>query len=591
MNMKIILKLIKISTFELWKKCKILFFLYFLRTIATALIPLVSVYFIKYITYSLYPSININMAIMYAALMLLIEYILSSIKNIVVFFIEKYNEKIVNDDRYEISTEFLKIFFQKTEDAEFFDNYYKSLDYVNRASVLHIINQMCSIISNLITISGLIFLIQEVSIFALFCCVMIWVVKTTFDNRLNKLRYKMYDQNYNFYRKNDYFIWTLADASYVKENKLYDLKDFLSNKIDIASKNIINKMKQEQNVLFKNGIVQIFLNYILMSIIYLSMIFLYEKQNLEIAQYSMLLSAFFSLANAIYSSINSFLLIKNENLYFEKFKQISSMYISDKKKVTEKCPSKVKTIEFKNVSYCYPNTNKNAIDNLSLKIDLNETRKISLVGVNGSGKTTFIKLLLKLYQPTNGKIFLNGIDISKIETDRYYELFSPVFQDFNIYQCSINENVSFSNESIETELKEVGLYNTIMKLEKKQESNITKIFDQEGVDFSGGEKQKIAIARALKKNSQIIVLDEPTAQLSVESECALYETLKGHKSIVFFISHRLSSCKFTDLILVFENGKIIEKGTHEELMINKKIYYKMFSKQASNYWKEDDGNE
>ena len=157
--------------------------------------------------------------------------------------------------------------------------------------------------------------------------------------------------------------------------------------------------------------------------------------------------------------------------------------------------------------------------------------------------------------------------------------------------CSICENISFSNSSVDEELKKVGLYDSVMKLENKEHSNISKIFDQGGVNFSGGEKQKIAIARAIKKESKIIVLDEPTSELSIESECNLYEILKECNSTVFFISHRLSSCKFADRILVFSNGEIIESGNHDELMNNRRTYYEMFKTQSNNYVKVTDNYE
>ena len=192
---------------------------------------------------------------------------------------------------------------------------------------------------------------------------------------------------------------------------------------------------------------------------------------------------------------------------------------------------------------------------------------------------------MKLYSPLEGDIYINDINIKDIPNEDYYSLFSPVFQDYKIYLTSIKNNISFDeDEIIDDELKQMDLYDKILELKYKEKTNISKEFDQEGIDFSGGERQKIAIARALHKKSCITILDEPTASLSSNSENQLYKMVLNCKdNIIFFISHRLSSCRFTDKIIVFDSGMIKEIGSHDELMNLNGIYTQLFLAQAELY--------
>ncbi len=244
-------------------------------------------------------------------------------------------------------------------------------------------------------------------------------------------------------------------------------------------------------------------------------------------------------------------------------------------------------IEFHNVSFAYPGSSKEILQNVSCKVTLKD--KLAVVGRNGAGKTTFIKLLCRLYDPTSGVITLNGIDIKKYNYQEYLNLFGVVFQDFNLFAFPVEQNISTSLETDKAKvwhcLELAGVKNRVEEMPEKLKTPLYK-YDEGGVEISGGEAQKLAMARALYKDAPFVILDEPTAALDPISEYEIYshfdELVKDKTSI--YISHRMSSCRFCNDILVFDEGKIIQRGSHEKLMKDiKNVYFKLWTSQAQYY--------
>lgn len=242
--------------------------------------------------------------------------------------------------------------------------------------------------------------------------------------------------------------------------------------------------------------------------------------------------------------------------------------------------------EMKNVSFSYPGNDKKVLKNINFSIYPGE--KIAVVGENGSGKTTLIKVLLGLYTNYSGKITINDQDIKNFDPVSYKDLFSPVFQDFKLLGIRLRENISAfkekKEEDIKTALEDVGMKEFYQK--HGLNTYLTREFDTEGIEISGGESQKLAMARAINKTSDIFILDEPTAALDPISEYEIYshfnQITKGKTSL--FISHRLSSCKFCDRIIVIDNGEIVQTGTHEDLLSQKTgKYYELWNSQAKYY--------
>lgn len=245
-------------------------------------------------------------------------------------------------------------------------------------------------------------------------------------------------------------------------------------------------------------------------------------------------------------------------------------------------------VEFRDVSFQYPDTDRYVLKHVNLKFKIGE--KLAVVGMNGSGKTTFIKLMCRLYDPTEGEILLNGVNIQKYDYDEYMSIFSVVFQDFRLFSFSLGQNISasatYDSEKVTECLKKAGFDKRLESLPNDLETFLYKDFDTDGVEISGGEAQKLALARALYKDAPFIILDEPTAALDPLSEYEVYSKfneIAGDKTAIY-ISHRLSSCRFCDKIAVFHAGEIIQTGTHDELLAdNEGKYYQLWNAQAQYY--------
>ncbi len=272
--------------------------------------------------------------------------------------------------------------------------------------------------------------------------------------------------------------------------------------------------------------------------------------------------------------------------YLEYFEVKNEMYQGDL--AVEKRSDKQFEIIFQNVSFAYAGVDTCALKEINLKIKVGE--RLAVVGENGSGKTTFIKLLCRLYDPTEGEILMNDFNVRKYNYRQYLDLFSVVFQDYNLLAMPLGNNVASAAEwdtkKAEKLLCEVGFSERYAGMEAGLNTPLYKDFDEEGVNISGGEAQKIALARALYKDAPFIILDEPTAALDPIAEAEIYskfDEIVGDKTAIY-ISHRLSSCRFCDKIAVFDHGRIVQVGTHEELLSNTDgKYYELWHAQAQYY--------
>ncbi|MCH5347926.1 MAG: ABC transporter ATP-binding protein [Oscillospiraceae bacterium] len=259
---------------------------------------------------------------------------------------------------------------------------------------------------------------------------------------------------------------------------------------------------------------------------------------------------------------------------------------------TEKRDDNEYEFEFKHVYFKYPGSEQYVLKDINLKWRIGE--KMALVGKNGCGKSTLVKLLCRLYDPTEGEITLNGIDIKKYKYEDYMALFSVVFQDSKLFSFSMAENVAadtdYDSDRVENCVVRAGLGERLEKMENGINTCMYKDFDEHGVEVSGGEAQKLCLARAVYKGAPFIVLDEPTAALDPVSEHDIYTKFNGivGTRTAIYISHRLSSCRFCDEITVMEDGKIAERGSHQALLEMDGVYKSLWTAQAE-YYKDTAG--
>lgn len=255
------------------------------------------------------------------------------------------------------------------------------------------------------------------------------------------------------------------------------------------------------------------------------------------------------------------------------------------------------SLEFKNVSFKYPSSNKYSLKNINFKLTKGET--LSVVGINGAGKSTLLKLMLRFYDPNEGEILYNGVNIKEYNLDSYRNNFATVFQDYKNFALSVFENVmchecTDDDKDFATEaLKNSGVWKKINTFANGGDTVLTREFDSDGVGLSGGENQKVSTARLFARDFELAILDEPSSALDPIAESEMYENLNRvtKDKTVVYISHRLSSAAMADKIIVLDNGNIIESGTHTDLMESGGKYSEMFTLQASNYNKEAIENE
>lgn len=305
---------------------------------------------------------------------------------------------------------------------------------------------------------------------------------------------------------------------------------------------------------------------------------------LGIGDFTMYATAMTSFATAMSAMLNGAVDIWQYGAYYDAMMAFLSVPRTLRDSGHDPLPEAPYTFRFEHVSFRYPGRSDDALHDIHVELRAGES--LSVVGENGAGKSTFIKLLMRLYAPTQGRITLNGKDILQIDADQYMQLFAPVFQDFNLFAYTLRENVAFGAPGDVTKvLKRAGLSDLLGRLPNGVETPASKALDDAGFEPSGGEAQKIALARALFKDAPVVILDEPTAALDPRAEYELYgqfhQLILGKTAV--FISHRMSSARFCDRVMVFKDGKVIESGSHEQLIGKDGLYAELFHMQAEYY--------
>ena len=433
------------------------------------------------------------------------------------------------------------------------------------------------------------FVNQWYSVFILVAVLLFKVfISSVINKKCQKLQQELFNKNIKVNREYGYYFDIIFDYSLGKYIRLYKsqkmIENRMNNTLEWMESSFHQMMCRMIAIQWPDFLVQFIVQFA--SYAYVGLKAMYGF--ISVGSALKYITSYGTLVNCItgisYNIID--LGIKSEYLsYFYDFMEIQNRRY-DGTIPTEKRNDNEFEIEFRDVSFKYANTENYVLKHINQKIKIGT--KTAIVGKNGAGKTTFIKLLCRLYEPTEGQILLNGIDIRYYDYKDYAKLFSVVFQDFNLFSFSIAQNVSgdieYDHDKVVACLEKSGFGERLSKLEDGIESNIYQQEDK-GIEISGGEAQKIAIARALYKDAPLVILDEPTSALDPVSEYEIYkrfdEMVQDKTSI--YISHRMSSCRFCDKILVFDDGQIVEQGSHEKLLNNKGLYSELWNAQAQYY--------
>lgn len=390
-----------------------------------------------------------------------------------------------------------------------------------------------------------------------------------------------------------FFFNLISDYPMGKDIRIFKMYDLIEKKGEAARDEIENVQKKSISDGLKVSVFSLLSQNIFIVGAYLFVGIKAIYGMISIGDLTKYIGAITLLQGEISSLFSILIELNTHNTYLESYSELMELQNEkyDGTLPIEKRLDNEYELEFRNVSFHYPNNARMVLRNVSIK--LTSGSKIAIVGANGSGKTTFIKLLCRLYDPTEGEILLNGIDIRKYDYYEYIRLFSIVFQDYKLFSFSVAENVAagpeYDKKRVIESLQEAGIYERVLEMKKGIDSKILKDQqdgDEEGIEISGGEKQKIALARSLYRDAPIVVLDEPTSALDPIAEQDIYRRFNDMVACktAVFISHRMSSCRFCDEIVVFDDGQIMENGTHEELVSDVTgVYNRMWNAQAQYY--------
>lgn len=580
-----------------WRWDKRLFICFGLYTIITALLPFIGIFTPKLLIDELMNQKRIEFLI----IILVSFFLISAITNYLTSYLyalcyprmTKLRFKYINM----LQKKCMTMDFQHTEDKDILNNVDVAWNALNNDSdgIQGVYIKLFGVLGSMISLLGYITIVITLSPLVLLYLITNVVITYFLTLRAKKFEHSKKDENAEYNRKANYIYNTMADFAYGKDIRIYELGDWLSSKLKNFRNGNMGIFKKVKYKYFSAAVVDITLLLLREGIIYTYLIFKVLVKGMSIGDFTMYFSTIGGFADWMKNIIADLAHIRAQNLYINDFRDFLEMDMNiEETNELKQIPEADKyEIEFKNVVFKYPNSDKYIYRNLNLKIKGGQ--KLAIVGINGAGKTTFVKLLTRLYDPVEGEILLNGINIKEFSKEEYFKLFSVVFQEIKMFPFTVSENIALTEkenideQKVRESIFRADIHEKINSLTKGIDTNVLKILDENGIEFSGGENQKIALARALYKNGDIVILDEPTAALDAIAEHKTYTKFNemiGNKTAIY-ISHRLASTRFCDVIAFFEDGEIKEYGSHEELLSQNGRYTEMFNVQAQ-YYKEEE---
>lgn len=564
-------------------------------TLFTAISPFINIIFPRFILDEVFGKRRIKELIFYLVLMG-ISTIFIGVINVVLtnklhFLSMKLKSKLRMDMNYHTTI----ISYEELEDSDTLNmkqNATKFLEEdIDRA--VYIAPQ---VFSSIIAALGYIYIISNLNLIILISLFIVIGITTALQSNTEKYAYSYREKISPIERKIAYFIMKMPDSKIGKDMRIYNLSKWFYEKYDRQLDNTFEGYKQVFSKRIQNGTLTSIVSTIQIVCIYSWLIFKTFVGGLTVGEFTMYFSSISNFSTNIMNLFSGFVQISSvkkgmeDYLNFMKIEPENNMSVQKTKLSETFNIQNAPCIEFRNVWFKYPNQNDYALKNISIKIPYGQ--KISVVGENGAGKTTFIKLLTRLYKPTQGQILINNIDISTLGLEQYREMFSVIFQDFSIFDFSIKENITLGNErdnnseeKLNSTIIQTGLLSKIDSLPAGLETYVGTTFDPNGVQLSGGEFQKIALARAIYRDASILILDEPTSALDPRAEHEIYNNFyaMSRNKTTFFISHRLANSRTCDRVIVFQGGSIVEDGSHNALLEAGGIYSELYRMQQEYY--------
>lgn len=579
---------------KIWKYRKSFYLFYAFFMLVMIIKPLVGIFCPRMLIDTITSSGDMSRIIHIAAFMILATFFINLSVSITDEHLSKiYYEDLNRRNEADIGRKSMELKFIATEQKE-------TLDYIHSAKsgisndysggMRGLFKAFALLISNLVILIISASVVIRYSLPLLLVFVISVIINTAMNNRINAISLAQHEKLSSIDRGYYFLLHSLSDIRYGKDIRLFDAKEMMTHRVDSynleQSKITKDQAMQAQKFLYGSKLdmaLTTILTYIILTIMAV-------KGLISLGEFTMLAASGAAIAASINMVLVQILDLQKFTRYAEKCVNfLENNDFEESGKLPCACDDSME-IEFKNVSFRYPGSEEYALRNINVKIRKGE--HLSIVGLNGAGKTTFIKLLCRFYECTEGEITLNGINILEYDITSYRKLLAAVFQDFQLLGFSIKENIitgdpaDVTDEKVNEIIKEVGLSEKVSSLSAGTDTCVFRYYDLNGFEPSGGEQQKLAMARALYKDAPVLILDEPTAALDPIAEKEVYEKFNEMTDgkTALFISHRLSSCKFCDSILVFKEGRIVERGTHSSLVsLPDGLYSQMFHAQAQYY--------
>lgn len=566
---------------------KLLFLMVFFNSVITGTKPILFLLYPKLIIDGFQNKMIFSQILTYISILSIVLIIFSYLEDYLYGIVMSKFLKLRQDFVYDYSVKCMDMKYEYTEDKDLLNLSRVAFFAIrnNSEGIEGIYRNLFSLSIHSVTIIGYILLLSTLSPVVAIVIILGVIIQSYFNYKGKKFEHDKQESIMEALRKTDYFEGTMADFNYGKEIRLNNLKDKLIEKYGTARDEEVGIIEQVQQKYFYYGLINSILDIITygFSIVYIILDAL--RGSLSIANFLIYFQSIANFSSRVTIISDSFIEIKKMSMSVDKFRDFMALD-SEETDNNETILDFDGDIEFKDVSFAYPHSEKNTINNINLYIKKGE--KLAVVGPNGAGKTTFIKLLMNFYTCSSGQILYKNNDIKEFNIKKYQRIFSTIFQECLLFAFTIKENIGLgSDERLVEAIELSGFDKKISKLPKGLDTPLTKYFEKDGIELSGGEKQKLMMARAINKNGAIYIFDEPTAALDPIAEGEIYENFAEivKDKTAIFISHRLSSTKFCDRIVYINNGTIEELGTHEELMKLNGAYAHMYNTQ-SKYYKE-----
>lgn len=527
---------------------------------------------------------------LYVGILVIANFVFSFCLKVVVEMRTKYEDKFsrILDER--ISAKTMNMSYEYTEKSEVIEAEKKAETGMSWYSggIRGLMDCIVNITAAVVTFFGVLYIIYSISIWVILLTVISVVINTVVTSQCNKAQQEVFKITPKINKFYYYVYQKLTERRYAKDIRLYDGSNLIckKEKDNADSLNRIdNSCARKQT---RWGTMGVIVASISGGISYCLLGALVIKGKITVGELVAGIAALEIFSNQCLTQI-----IRNVQEIFLKCNFMSAfvkyMQYEDARENTEQKEQidEFKSLDFENVTFSYPGMDHPVLENISFHIDAGE--RVSIVGLNGAGKTTIVKLICRLYKVNDGDIKINGKSIYDYDYESYLEKLSVVFQDFKLFGYSLDKNISFGNPEKELEKPFIyqmsGIEEWVEAIPQKGNTIIGKEFDTNGIEPSGGIAQKIAIARALHRDAPIVILDEPTAALDPVAEYEIYNKFNDliKNKTAFYISHRLSSCKFCSRIIVLDNNHIVEDGDHDQLLKLNGLYAKMYNTQAQWY--------